>query len=166
MRRAHALVGRLVLVRQELVQRRVEQADRHRQPRHRLEDALEVGLLERQQPVERRAAARLVVGQDHLLHDRQPLVAEEHVLGAAEADALRAELARAGRVLRGVGVRAHLQPAQRVGPAEDRLEVLVDLRRHERHLADEHAAGAAVDRDHVALAQLVAADRRACRRRA
>ena len=34
-----------------------------------------------------------VVGEDHPLHERQP-VAEEHVLGAAEADALGAELAR------------------------------------------------------------------------
>ena len=81
-----------------------------------------------------------VVGEDHLLHDRQPLLAEEHVLGAAEADPLRAELARPRRVLRRVGVRAHPEAAQLVGPAEDRLEVLVDLRRHERHLADEHPA--------------------------
>ena len=43
--------------RQELVQRRVEQPDRDRQARHRLEDALEVGLLHRQQPVERAAPA-------------------------------------------------------------------------------------------------------------
>ena len=48
-----------------------------------------------------------VVGEDHLLHDRQPLLAEEHVLGAAEADPLGAELARPRRVLRVVGVRAH-----------------------------------------------------------
>ena len=50
------------------------------------------------------------------------------------------------------------QAAQLVGPLEDRLEVLVDARRHERHLADDDAARAAVDRDHVALAQLVPAD--------
>ena len=124
---AHALVGRLLLARQELVQRRVEQADRDRQPGHRLEDPLEVGLLERQQPVERGAALRLGLGQDHLLHDRQPLVAEEHVLGAAEADALGAELARAGGVLGVVGVRAHVEAPLVVGPAEDRLEVLVEL---------------------------------------
>ena len=55
---------------QELVQRRVEQPDRDRQARHRLEDPLEVGPLERQQPVERRAPAVLVVGEDHLAHDR------------------------------------------------------------------------------------------------
>ena len=47
--------------------------------------------------------------QDHLLHDRQALVAEEHVLGAAEADALGAELARPGGVGRRVGVGAHAQ---------------------------------------------------------
>ena len=62
---------------------------------------------------------------------RQPLVAEEHVLGAAEADALGAELARLRRVLGRVGVRAHLEPAEVVGPAEHGLEVLVDLRRDE-----------------------------------
>ena len=137
--RAHLVVRRLLLGRKELVQRRIEQPDRHRQPGHRLEDPFEVRLLERQQAIERRAPARLRVGEDHLLHDREP-VAEEHVLGPAETDALGAELARARRVLRVVGVRAHLEAAQLVGPAEDRLEVLVDLRRHERHLAEVHAA--------------------------
>jgi hypothetical protein len=48
--------------------------------------------------------------------------------------------------------------AQVVGPFEDRLEVLVDRGRHERHLADDDATGASVDREHVALAQLVAAE--------
>ena len=95
---AHRLVGRLLLGRQELVQRRVEQPDRHRQAGHRLEDALEVGLLERQQPVERGAAAGLVSARIISCIDRQPLLAEEHVLGAAEADALGAELARPRRV--------------------------------------------------------------------
>ena len=41
--------GEILGVGQELVQRRVEQADRDREPGHRLEDALEVLLLERQQ---------------------------------------------------------------------------------------------------------------------
>ncbi len=141
------------------MQRRIEQPNRHGQARHRLEDALEVALLERQQLVERGAAAGFAVGEDHLLHDRQT-VAEEHVLGAAEPDALGAELPGARCILGVVGVRAHLQPPFDVRPAEDRLEVLVDLRRDQRHLADEHAARAAVDRDHVALDQPAVADRR------
>ena len=145
---------------QELVQRRVEQPDRDRESRHRLEDPLEVGLLHRQQPVERAAAALLVARHDHLLHDGQPLVAEEHVLGAAEADPLRAELARADRVLRCVGVRAHLQLTNVVGPPEHRLEVLVDLRRNEAHGTDDHAPGATVDRQLVAFAELVLPDAR------
>ena len=62
------------------------------------------------------------------------------------------------RVLGRVGVRAHAQAPHRVGPAEQRLEVLVDLRRHERDLAHDHLAGAAVDRDQVALGQLVPAE--------
>ena len=154
------LVGRLLERGEELVQRRVEQPDRHRQPGHRLEDALEVALLERQQPVERRAARRLVVREDHLLDDGQALLAEEHVLGPAEPDPLGAELARLDRVRGRVRVRVHLEPPDLVRPAEDRLEIVVDPRRHELDRAEDHAAGAAVDRDHVALGDRVAADRR------
>ena len=142
------------------MQRRVEEPDRHRQAGHGPEDPLEVGLLEGEQPVESAAASAFVVSEDHLLHDRQALLAEEHVLGAAEADALRAELTCPRRVLGRVGVRADLQPAQLVRPAEDGLEVLVHLRRDERDLADVDVARAAVDRDHVAFVQLLAAETR------
>ena len=63
-----------------------------------------------------------VVGrEDEPLDQVQPL-AEEHVLGAAESDALGAEVARDLRVVRQVGVGAHLERAELVGPAEDDAE--------------------------------------------
>ena len=104
------------------------------------------------------AARPLVVRKDHLLHDRQPLGRHEHVLGAAEADPFRAELARLRGVLGRVGVPADPQATEPVGPVEDRLEVLVDRGRHEWHGADDHAAGATVDRQLVALAKRDVAD--------
>ena len=122
------------------MQRRVEQPDRHRQPGHRLEDALEVALLEGQQPVERRAACRFVVREDHLLHDREALLAEEHVLGAAEADPLRAELAC---LAASAGVSAFACTSSRrtsSRPAEDRLEVVVDPRGNQLDRAQDDAA--------------------------
>src|SRR6185436_10633187 len=48
-------------------------------------------------------------GVDHLAHADDPLLGEEHVLGAAEADAVRAEEPRRARVVRRVGVRAHAE---------------------------------------------------------
>ena len=66
-------------------------------PRHDLEQLDEVRALHRQQLGERRAAARLVVGEDHLAHRDDAVALEEHVLGAAEADALGAEVARRAR---------------------------------------------------------------------
>ena len=45
-----------------------------------------------------------------------------------------------------------------VGPAEDRLEVLVDRGRNERDRADDHASRSAVDRELIALAQLDVAE--------
>ena len=121
------LLDELDAVGQELVQRRVEQPDGDRQALHRLEDPLEVVLLERQQLVERRAAAGLVVGHDHPLHLRLAVGGHEHVLGAAQPDALGAEGARAAGVLGRVGVGAHAERAQLVAPAEQRLEARVDL---------------------------------------
>ncbi len=72
----------------------------------------------------------------------------------------RARVASSGRVR----VRADPQAAQAVCPGEHRLEVLVQLRGHERHGADEDSPGAAVDRQEVALAQGVRPDRRRARR--
>ena len=137
------------------MQRPVEQADRHRQAGHHLEDPLEVGLLDRQQAVERSTPPVLVGRQDHLAHQAEPVGVREHVLGPAETDSLGAELTGLGRIRRVVGVRPHLQPPDPVRPLEHRREVVVDLRRHERHRADDHLAGAAVDRDRVAFVQLV-----------
>ena len=64
----------------------------------------------RQQRVERGVPLVGRVGEDDPL-DQLRAIAEEHVLGAAQADALCAELARPGRVLGGVGVRPHAEPA-------------------------------------------------------
>jgi hypothetical protein len=85
----------------------------------------------------------------------EPLGVGEHVLGPAEADPLGSELARLRGILGRVRVRAHLEPAEPVRPAEHRGEVVVQLRWDERDRPDDHLAGAAVDRDRVALLQLV-----------
>ena len=151
---AQRVRARVVLVgRQELVQRRVEQADRDRQPVHRLEHLLEVLLLQRQQLVERRDALVDRLREDHLAHLRLAVGGHEHVLGAAQADARGAELARLARILGRVGVRAHAEPAQLVGPLEHALEVHRHLRLDERDVVDRDLAGRAVDRDAVALAR-------------
>src|SRR5262249_28445675 len=62
-------------VREELVQRRVEQPDRDRQPGHRPENADEVALLHRDDLIERGCASGGVFGENHLAHsvDTVPL---------------------------------------------------------------------------------------------
>ena len=60
---------------------------------HGLEEADEVGALHGQQLLESRAAILLVVGQNHGAHVLDAIFGKEHVLGAAEADALGAEQA-------------------------------------------------------------------------
>ena len=140
----------LLVVRQELVQRGIEQPDRHRQAVHRLEDPDEVLALERLELRQRGLAPGLVVGQDHLPHGDDPLLAEEHVLGPAQPDPLGAELAGLGRVLGGVGVGADLERADLVGPFHQGGEVARDRRGDGRHLADHDVAGRAVDREVVA----------------
>ena len=106
--------------------------------------------LHRQQLGERRAARRLVVGEDHLAHRADAVLVEEHVLGAAQPDALGAELHRGARVGRRVGVGAHPQLARLVGPAHQRGELAGQRRLDHRHLAGQHLAGRAVDGDDLA----------------
>ena len=107
----------------------------------------------RQQLVERLLPVLGRRGQDHLLHDREPLLGHEHVLGAAQSDALGAELARLGGVLGRVAVGANAEAAEAVSPLQDDAEVVVDRGRNQRHRADDDAAVAAVDGDDVALAE-------------
>ena len=57
---------------------------------------------------------------------------------------------------RRVRVGSHARGAAARRPSEHRVEVLVDRRRDERDGPDDHAPGAAVDRDRVALVQRVA----------
>ena len=97
-------------VRQELVQRRVEQPDRGRQPVHGLEDFHEVAALQWLKTIQRGLPGRVVIGQDEPLDELPPLT-QEHVLGAAQPDALRAETHRALRVLAVVGVGPDAEPA-------------------------------------------------------
>ena len=114
------------LRRQELVHRRVDQADGDGQGVHGPEQAVEVRTLEGQQDRQGRVALDLGLGQDHLLHGGQAVGLEEHVLGAGQADALGAEAAGALRVHRVVGVGPHAQRAQLVGPAQqlDQVRIL------------------------------------------
>ena len=89
----------LVLFRvgQELVERRIDRPDGHRPAVHDLEDAGEIVALERQELGQGGLALLERVGQDHLPHRADLALAEEHVLGPAEADALGAEGHGVGR---------------------------------------------------------------------
>ena len=95
---------------------RVDEADDDGEVPHRLEDAREVRPLDGEELVERGLPLPVRGGEDHPLDDREPVLLEEHVLRAAEADPLRPERPRPDRVTRVVRVRPHLEPAQFVGP--------------------------------------------------
>jgi hypothetical protein len=145
----------LLLVGQELVQRRVEQADGHRQAGHRLEDALEVACWNGR-ILERFLAGFLVVASARIISRMRsdPVALEEHVLGAAEADALGAELAGAF-ASRGVSALVRT-PGVRNSSAQ--LHELGEVVRHVvapaasgGTCALEDLAGAAVEGDPVAL---------------
>ncbi len=169
------LLQQLVVRRQELVQRRVDQADHDRQAIHRPEEPGEViGLQDlelcqgRVEGGDRLAVVggQLVAGvapmlglggpsgvEDHALHGRQPLLLEEHVLGPAQADALRPEGSGTLGVARVVRVGPDLQAPDLIGPGQERGQVVLVLvaRLDGGQLPGEDLAGGAVDADHVAL---------------
>ena len=133
----------------------------------RLEDAQEVLALVRQQLRERFLARVHVVGQDHLAHGVDAVAFEEHVLGAGEADADRAEGHGLAGLLGIVRVRAHVHAGSLSAPLHQLGEVLVGtaleglgvaldqglhhFRRSGLDLAGVHVAGGSVDGEEVAL---------------
>ena len=108
------------------MQRRVEEPDGHRQAVHGLEDLHEVGPLGHAERLEGRLLLGRGGGQDHPPHDRQAVLGQEHVLGAAQADALGA--VAGGRWRRPARCRRWPAPPRwpgpdLVGPTQDGLEL-------------------------------------------
>ena len=143
----------LEAVGQELVQRRIEQANRDRPARHRVEQPLKVALLEREQLVERTAASILVLGHDHRAHLWLAIGCHEHVLGAAQPDPFGAEALSVASVLGRVGVGAYAELAQLIAPPQDSLEAGIDAAFDERDVVGGDRTGRSIDRDMVPSAQ-------------
>mmetsp|Transcript_2482 Transcript_2482/g.3526 ORF Transcript_2482/g.3526 Transcript_2482/m.3526 type:complete len:709 (-) Transcript_2482:241-2367(-) len=145
---------------EELVERRVEEADGDGAVVHGREDALEVGALEGEQLGERELPRLHVLRHDHLPHRLEPLVArKEHVLCPHQPDPLRAVAPRLGRVLGRVRVGEHHHVPPLVHPPHERPQVPADRRRGQRLAAVDDLAGVAVERDPVARAPRLAAER-------
>ncbi len=132
------------------MQRRIEQPDRDRQALHDLEQLDEIRALHRQQFRQCGAARLLVLGEDHLAHGADAGFLEEHVLGAAQPDALGAELDGGARIVRRVGVDADAELADLIGPAHQRAEFAGQFRLDHRHPPGQHLAERTVDGDDVA----------------
>ncbi len=137
------------------MQRRIERADDHRESVHGVEQTGEILALEGQQFGQGFAAGLLVARQNHGLHVLDAVLGEEHVLGAAQPDAFRAELAGSLGVARDIRVGANAElAAELVGPVHEvgqnaRARIGVDG----VGLAGEHFTGRAVERKPVAFLQ-------------
>ena len=144
----------------------VEQPNGDREPVHGFEDADEVPLLQGKEASVRGLLLGVGLGEDHLAHRVDAFLTEEHVLGAAQTDAL----SPAGACVRGlvgrVRVGAHAETSPTVGDRHQPLErvpdpllarirvaraSLLEHRLFERQLAHEDVAGEPVDRDRVAF---------------
>ena len=148
-----------IAMRQEFMQRRIEQTDRDRQALHDLEQFGEVAALHRQDLRQRRTTGLLGIGEDHLAHRENAVSLEEHVFGAAKPDPLGAELECGACIRRRIRIGAHAELAHLVGPRHQRAELAGHFRLDHLDLAEQHLAGRAIDGDDVAALQGVAGDR-------
>ena len=135
----------------ELVQRGIQEADGDREAFHGLVEGLEVALLHGLQNRQRLDALLDGVGADHAADGGDAVGIKEHVLGAAQADAFRAQRARLLGVAGGIRVGADAQTAVLVGPLHHAAEFAADGSVHGGDLAVVDAAGGAVDAQPVAL---------------
>src|SRR5580700_5837234 len=93
------------------MQRRIESADHYREAVHGGEETGEILTLHGKQLQQRLAPGLFITRENHGLHVRDALFGEEHVLSAAESDALGAEGARNLGIARDIGIGAHAKIA-------------------------------------------------------
>ena len=107
----------------ELMERRIEETNGDGIAAERLEQALEIRLLHRLDLGERSLALFDRIRADHFTERADPCGIEEHVLGAAKADALRAECGSLLCVLGRIRVRSHAERLILVRKLHDPAEV-------------------------------------------
>ena len=134
---------RLLLLRvgQELVQRRIEEANRCRVALERPEDAREVVALVREQLGQRGFPRVDRLGEDHLAHRVDAVTLEEHVLRPREADAHGSERDGVGLACSGVSalVPLHAHARGLRAPRHELLEAPELLRLPRRRIAVDQA---------------------------
>ena len=133
----------------KLVQGRVQQANGHRQAVHYFKNLGEVGPLNRQKSFDSLFPHLCLVGNNHFAHQQDAFLVEEHVLGAAQADALRAEFPRNRRIVRRISVGADVEPAHLVRPSHQLPEIAGNARLRQWHLALYHLPRRSVESDEV-----------------
>ena len=134
------------VVREELVERRVEQTNGHAIAVHDGHGVFEVFLGEVVDGVEGFLGFGLVIAEENFLNVRQT-VAEEHVLGAEEADAAGA-FVEGGFGFGGFGVGADVEGLDFLAPVENRLSGFFELGRNGHgDFAEVNFAGRAADGD-------------------
>ena len=132
-------VARRAFVREEFVQRRVEQSDCYGQTLHCLEDSLEVFSLVGQELFECLFAFGEVACENHFADGVDSVALEEHMFCAAKSDTLRAELHCAFRLFGRIGVRADSEFAVFVRPLHHRFEESVGVALGGLHFTREYA---------------------------
>ena len=143
----------------ELVERRIQEADGDGSAFERFVESLEVALLHGQELGKSLFSLLDGVGDDHLAHGHDSVGLEEHMLGAAEADAFRAEGTCLTCVLGSVGIGPDLQCAVLVRPCHDPAEIARDGSVDGGNGFAVDVAGGAVEGDPVALMEGLAAER-------
>src|SRR5882672_3212127 len=112
------------LMRNEFVERRIDQADSDWKSIHNLKDADEVAPLVRQEFVEGFLSRDRRIGDDHLLDCKLPLdallrifkILKKHVFGADQADSLGTHITSFLRIVRRIGVRAYMEFSDGIRP--------------------------------------------------
>ena len=142
----------------ELMERRVEEADGDGSALEGFVKRFEVALLHGQKFGKRLFALLDGVGDYHLTHRHDSVGLEEHMFGAAQTDAFRAESARLTGVSRGVGVGPDMERTVLVRPFHDSAEITGKFGFDGGQFAREDFAGGTVEGNPVSFVESLSAE--------
>ena len=103
-------------LRQKFVQRRIEQTNSDRIACHLAVEPDEILFLQRQELIEKLFPLLFRPRQDHLLHNRDAILGEEHMLRPTESNPFRTKATRDVCLIRDVCIGADVEFPYAVGP--------------------------------------------------
>ncbi len=153
------ILGFLISLRQEFMQRRIQQTDSYRTAAHCLINAFKIFCLIWLQRIQCKLSLLTVLGNTEHSDCLDALsTVEEHMLSTDKTDTFSSEFNSSSGICRRIGIGSDMESAALISPAHEGCKVAGNLSRNLLHFTSVDSTGCAIDRDCILLCECFTID--------